>query len=327
MKTILTAIALIAFSLVQAQNLTLESALAKANEQAPVVSARTELSDAQANLERILADPLLTAPAKLQAEQRAALAKANLDQATAQAQSSIAGAYSQLIEAQFQLRLAQKGLELSQRSLEVAQIRQRNGSGTTLDVRNAQNRLDDARSNATRAENGVGLAQASLRSLVGAFDSLGVLPSSPAMPENSALAQILERNPDLLGARQRAAGAKLQASVLDPSFAARADIDSANARANQADVTAKEVERGLRLQLDSLFSNLQAASRSLGIQQTTLANSRESLENDRKRLNSGLISGLTFTQSELTALQAELTAQQAQGAYLRAWYGLRAGGR
>lgn len=326
-KTLLTLALILTPALALAQNLTLESALAKTNEQAPVSSARTELGDAQANLQRVLSDPLLTRPSKVQAEQRAALAQANLDRAVAQAQNSIAGAYAQVLEANIQNRLAQKGLEISGRSVEVAQIRQRNGSGTTLDVRNAQNRQDDARSNATRATNGLTLAQNSLRSLVGAFANLAPLPTAPAVPDDNAVTALLGKSPDIIQARQRVASANLQVELLDPSYAAQADIDAAKARAEQAAAGAREIERAFALQYDSLQQNAQAAFRSLAIQQQALTNAREALENDRRRLNSGLISALAFQQSELTFIQAELAAQQAQGNYLRAYYSLLAGGR
>lgn len=314
-------------TLAQAQNLTLEAALAKASEQAPVVAAKAELDDANANLTRVLADPLLTRPSKVQAEQRAAFAQASFNRAVIQAQNSIVGAYAQVLEAQVQVRLAQKALEITTRGLEIAQIRQRNGSGTALDVRNAQNRLDDARSNATRAENGLALAQTSLRSLVGAFNAVAPLPNPPVLPEASTVRELLGKSPDVLQARQRGELASLQVELLDPSYAAQADIDAARSRADQANAGAREIERGLGLQYDSLFQNLQAASRALGIQQAALANARETLANDKKRLDAGLISTVAYLQSELSFIQAELAAQQAQGNYWRAYYSLLAGGR
>ncbi|GIW24887.1 TolC family protein [Meiothermus sp.] len=327
MKLAFPTLLLFLFPLALAQNLTLEAALAKATAQAPVVAAKAELDDAQANLQRVLSDPLLTRPSKVQAEQRAALAQASYDRAVVQAQSSIVGAYAQVLEAQLQVRLAQKAQEIATRGLEVAQIRQRNGSGTALDVRNAQNRLDDARSNLTRAENGLALAQASLRSLVGAFATLAPLPTPPALPEASVVQALLGKNPDVLQARQRAELAALQVELLDPSYAARAEIEAARSRAEQAAAGAREVERGLGLQYDSLLQNLQAAARALSVQQAALANAREALSNDKKRLDAGLISQLAYLQTELSFIQAELAAQQALGNYWRAYYSLLAGGR
>lgn len=318
---------LFSFALAQPQILTLEAALSKATSQAPVVAAKAELEDAKTNLQRVLSDPLLTRPGRVQAEQRAALAQASYERALAQAQSSIVGAYTQVLEAQVQLRLAQKALEVAARGLEVAQIRQSNGSGTALDVRNAQNRLEEARSNANRAENGLALAQASLRSLVGPFGALAALSNPPALPEASVLQGLLSKNPDVLQARQRAELAQLQVELLDPSYAAQADIDAAKSRAEQAAAGAKEIERGLALQYDSLLRNLQAAAQALSVQQAALVNARETLANDKRRLDAGLISQVAYLQSELSFIQAELAAQQAQGNYWRAYYSLLAGGR
>ncbi|MGK0618191.1 TolC family protein [Meiothermus cerbereus] len=321
------ALLLTSFTLAQGPGLTLESALAKAVEQAPVVAAKAELDDAKANLGRVLSDPLLTRPTQVQAEQRAALAQASYERSLAQAQSSIVAAYAQVLEAQVQVRLAQKALEVAARGLEIAQIRQRNGSGTALDVRNAQNRLDEARNNASRAENGLALAHSSLRSLVGTFNAITPLPTPPALPEASVLQGLLAKNPDVLQARQRAELAQLQVELLDPSYAARVDIDAARSRAEQAVAGAKEIERGLTLQYDSLYQNLQAAAKSLAVQQAALANARETLANDKKRLEAGLISQVAYLQTELSYIQAELAAQQALGNYFRAYYSLLAGGR
>ncbi|GEM83675.1 MULTISPECIES: TolC family protein [Meiothermus] len=323
----LVAVFLTPFTLSQAQNLTLEAALARAAEQAPVAAAKAELDDASANLQRVLSDPLLTRPSKVQAEQRAALAQASYERALVQAQSSIVGAYAQVLEAQLQVRLAQKALEVATRGLEIAQIRQRNGSGTALDVRNAQNRLDDARSNLTRAENGLALAQASLRSLVGAFSTVAPLPNPPALPEATSVQGLLAKNPDVIQARQRTELANLQVELLDPSYAAQAEIAAAKSRAEQASAGAREIERGLGLQYDSLYQNLQAAARALAVQQAALANAREALANDKKRLDAGLISQVAYLQTELSFIQAELAAQQALGNYWRAYYSLLAGGR
>jgi len=325
MKT--AVIVLFALGLAQAQTLTLDNTLAKAKDQAPVISAQVEFSDAKAALERTLADPLLTRPSRVQAEQRLALAQANYDRSLVQAQGNIAGAYASVLEAEAQVKLAQKALELAGKNLEVAQIRQKNGSGTALDVKQVQTRLEDSRKNLAAAENGYALAQGSLRSLVGNFDELAPLPASPAMPPASAVKEYLAQSPDLIQSKQRAELANLQLELLDPSYTAKADIEAAKARAEQAAAGAREIERGFSIQYDSSYQQLQAASRTLAVQQASLANAREQLANDKKRLDAGLISSLAYLQSELSAIQAELAAQQAQGAYLRAWYALQSGGR
>lgn len=309
-----------------AQSLTLDSALAKAKDQATVASAQSELDDAKANLQRTLGDPLLTRPNKVQAQQRADLAQANYDRTLLQAQSSIVTAYTQLLEAQIQVRLAQKGLEVASKGVEVAQIRQKNGSGTALDLKNAQNKQDDAKTNVNRANDGLALAQSNLRSLVGNFESVAPLPAPPAVPSAGAVKDLLGKSPDVLQGRQRVELASLQVDVLDPSYAAQADISAAKAKADQASAGAREVERGLGISYDSLYQTLQAANRALSVQSTAYANAKETQANDKKRLDSGLISSLAYLQTELATIQAELAAQQAQGNYYRALYSLYTGG-
>jgi outer membrane protein TolC len=63
------------------------------------------------------------------------------------------------------------------------------------------------------------------------------------------------------------------------------------------------------------------------VQQAALANARETLNNDKKRLEAGLISQVAYLQSELSFIQAELAVQQALGSYFRAYYNLLTGGR
>lgn len=313
-------------SLAQAQSLTLNTALGKANSQAPVASAQSELGDAKANQQRVLADPLLTRPSKVQAEQRVVLAQANYDRAVAQAQYNIVAAFTQVLEAEIQNRLTDKALDLANRNVEVAQIRQRNGSGTQLDVRQAINRRDDARTNAARADSGLTLARSSLRSLVGPFETLVNPSNPPTMPEANIVKDLLSKTPDVVQIRQRVELANLQVELLDPSYAAKADIDAAKARAEQAAQGGKELERAFSLQYDNLYQNLVAANRALAVQEAALANAKDVLANDKKRLDAGLISALAYTQSELSAVQAEYAQQQAEGNYLRAYYSLLAGG-
>ncbi|MER3462166.1 MAG: TolC family protein, partial [Armatimonadota bacterium] len=163
-------------------------------------------------------------------------------------------------------------------------------------------------------------------SLVGNFTSVAPLPNPPALPDAKTVQDLLAKSPDVLQARQRLELASLQVEVLDPSYAAQADISAAKAKADQASAGAKEVERALGIQYDSLYQNLQAAGRALSVQSTALANAKETQANDKKRLDSGLISSLAYLQSELTTIQAELAAQQAQGNYYRALYSLYTGG-
>lgn len=311
-----------------AQTLGFSEALQKAAAQATVQSAAAELADAKANLDRVLSDPLLTRPTELQARQRLALADASYKRGLAQAEASIAGAYAQVLEAQSQLRTARKGVEVAQKGLEAAQIRARNGSGTALDVRNAQARLDDSQRGQTAAENGLALAERSLRSLVGDFSAVAALPSppNPAVPLPAIQGELLQSNPDRLQAAQRAELARLQVELLDPSYSARADIDAAKVRLEQAEAGLKELSRSLGLQIEGLYQQVQNTSRGLSIAQNQLQNAREQLAADRRRFEAGLISQIAFLQGELTSLQSEAAWQQAQGAYFRALYNLYASG-
>ena len=310
--------------------LTLTQALEYVTSRSSVVNAQTELQDAKANLTRIARDPLAVRADSLQAEQRLALAKASLEQTRYAAVSELTSAYTGVLGAQAQSALAQQSLELSRRSLRVARIRLENGSATRLDLSDAQAALNEAQNNLRAATQAQTLALDNLVSILGRevkASELGELPESalPELPPLQAALRSSERHPTLLGAAQQAALAELNTEVLDPLYAAQAQIDTAQSQRASAESALAEAQRSFPLQVRNLYTQAENARASLRLATSALQNAQARLQTQKLRLSGGLISQIEFGQAQLTAAQADLAAKNARYTYLNALLELQAG--
>jgi outer membrane protein, heavy metal efflux system len=318
----------LALALSNAFALSLQDALAKVPQTVSVKQARTEAADAKTNLERQLSDPLLTKPTELQARQRNELAQLQLTAAQRSAEANVVNAYTQALEAQKQVQIAEKGVDLRELSLNIAQIRQRNGSGTAFDVKDAQNQLEDAKKNLVSAKDGLSTALKSLQNIIGAFDnkvSVPQLAQLPAMVDVKMTETVVNRSTNVARARQGLEQAKQQVALLDPSYSAQSQIDAAKTQAENAADSLDSAQDNERLSVTNLFNQLVTARTGLGVQEAAENNAQDRLATDQKRLKAGLISQLQLTQTELSTLQAELGVVQARSTYLKAYYGFLAG--
>lgn len=309
--------------------LTLPEALRGVDARSSVVTARSELRDARVNLERVQRDPLAVRADTLQAEQRLELAAASLAQTRYAAIGELTGAYTGVLNASEQTELAAQGLALAERSLEIATIRLDNGSATQLDLDDAQASLSEAQNTLRAAGEARDLALNSLISISGEVEGVKVASISedffvelPAL--ETALASA-ERHPDLLGAQQQAELAALGAAVLDPLYAAQTQIDTAESQAGATQSALAEARRGFRLQVRNLYSQAENARATLRLEAAALANARERLATQRRRLAGGLVSQIDFAQTELQTAQAKLEAESARTGYLNALLELQAG--
>lgn len=312
-----------------AQALTLAEALGRADDRLVVVNALLELGDSQRALERTRADPLALRLEHTQAEQRLLLAEARLEQARYQAYAEIAAGYTQLLEAQRQLELAESAQALSAQSLEIARIRFERGSATALDVRDAENALNDTANTVAAARQGVALARSNLQGLTGleidAAEPVAFDFATFELPPFEQVETGLMRHPTLLQATLGLELARLGRDLLDPAYASASQIEAADLQILQAEGSVREARRGLDLQARSLHNAAVNAERSLVIAregfETTLA--REQIE--RQRLEAGLIADISFRQTQLSSRQTALSVLQAEHALLRALLDLQAG--
>jgi len=326
-RLLLVSVALLLGSLALAQNLTFDTALAKADSQPAVVSAKAVLETAKADLERAKIDPMSTKATLLKAQQSADLAQANLNQALAQARAQIATAYTQVLDAQMGVSVAQKGVEVAQKGVLVAQTQLKKGGGTQQAVLDAQNRQQAAEQALKVAQDGLELATTNLKSLVGEYKGIEpVTPTAlPKAPGAALVEQIVQASPALVQANQGVEMSQLQVDLLDPLYASVSQINTAKTGVEQAQAARDNTQRAFRIQTQSLYNQVVQAAKNRSIKEDAAKNARSQLETDNTRYKNGLISQVVYLQSDLAAAQAELAAQQARDAYLNAYYTLLAG--
>ena len=303
MKRPLFALMLFAL-LTNAYALTLTETLARVESRSSVVNAHTELADAQMNLTRVERDPLAVRADTLQAEQRLALAEASLERTRYAAASELTSAYTGVLGANAQVGLAQQSLELAKRSLRVATIRLENGSATQLDLDDAQASLDEAQNGLRAGVEAQTLALSNLVSILGEevkASDLEEIPETviPELPSLEATLTSAERHPDLLGVKQQAELAELSTDVLDPLYAAQAQIDTAESQQESAESALSETQRSFRLQVRNLYAQAENARASLRLASGALQNAQTRLGTQRQRLDGGLISQIEFGQAQL----------------------------
>ncbi|WP_018110766.1 TolC family protein [Thermus igniterrae] len=301
----------------------LPEALKRAPEVAAVVSARLDYEVKAKDLARTLQDPLRTALTELQARQGEALAQARLQRALAQAESDIVAAYAQALEATLQRELAEKALEVAELGLRATEVRVRGGGATSLDLLEAQNRVLEARKNLDAARRGEESALAALANLVGPWKPEAVR-ELPPLPGPEVVEALLKAHADLLQLRQSLELIRFQRGLLDEGFAPRKDIEALEDQAQTLEANLKNLERSLRLGLQSRHAQLSPLLQGVKTAEEAYRAAKERYAAEEKRFQAGLASRLSLLQQELALKQAALALEQAKHAYLKAYYGLLA---
>lgn len=327
---LLIVLTIIASSFVtDARATSLEDALSTFDQRAPMVDAQLSLDDAVRSAGRTQADPFALRLDHLQAQQAVELAERNLVQARFDAFAQIAQAFTRLVEAERQLELAEAGRDLALRNLEIANIRLERGSATRLDVQDAETSAARAANDVATARQGRALAQENLSSLTGieapAPESVPSRLLAIRAPELDEVLGNLELHPAILQARHGLETAQLARGLLDPSYAARAQIDQAELQVERAREGLAEARRGLELQASQLHDATQRTVETVRVEREALADARERETLQRQRLDAGLIAEIVLDQARIGRMQAEVSALQAEHALLRALFDLQAG--
>ena len=331
MKHLILSVLLVSSMSVRAQgtDVTLDTALGHSSARAPVVDARLGLDDALRAKSRTDADPLALRLDFVQARQAVEQARRTLVQAEYDAYAEIVAAYVQALQAERQLALAEQGRDLAARSLDITRIRFERGSATELDVQNAQTELARAESVVLSAQQGLDLARDNLASLVGVQE-----PAPAAVPQEllavepptmDTIVELLDRHPAVLRAEHGVETARVARDLLDPSYAAQAQIDQAELQVARAEEGLAEARRGIELQASQLHDAVDRARESLEVEREAVADARERESLEEQRFAAGLIAEITLDQARLTRAQAEIALLQAEHAYLRALFDLQAG--
>jgi len=307
-----------------------QDALMAAQSRPDAVTKRLELLNDNNELVRVQGDPLALKMDRVKAQQKVALDRAQLEKAYDDALVQIAQAYTGVLEAREQVAVAHKGVEIGQASLDIAKIRKANGSGTALDVQNAQVSLDNANKNAQTASKSLAVALANLEGMVGTTlkaSDLEPIPDAFLVPVPGADQAIaaLPSTPQLVQSEQGLALARLGVDLLDPSYASTSQIESAKTQLETSQKLVAEAKRGLEIQARNLVVQAQSAADTNRIQKDSLANANQSLAFASDRLKSGLIPKIQYQKAQLDQMQAALATMQARDGYVVALLQLQSG--
>jgi len=285
-----------------------QTALSLAAQRPTVISARLKLDDAEAQLRRTIADPLALRLDRLKAQQNRDLAAAELRQARIHACAEISTAYSRLLDAEAQLKLAERGLALAERGLEITRLRLKKGGASEQELTVAEINLQEAKDRLQSASNGVELARSQLVSLLGVEAGTDSLEPTPTMatPAWDDLLRALETHPDWLKPHQAAELAATAHDLLDPSYAAPAQIENARVNMERAAKGAAEAERGLKIRAEMRWNEVTTKEQALELAGEKLQKARDDLAIARKRFDAGLISEFALQQVEMQEAQAAL---------------------
>ncbi|MEJ2291529.1 MAG: TolC family protein [Deinococcales bacterium] len=329
-RLMLTLVAALPLLLPAAHAFGFQDALQAAQSRPDAVTKRLELLNDNNELVRVQSDPLALKMDLVKAQQKVALDRAQLEKAYDDALVTIAQAYTGVLEAREQVAIAAKGVDVAQASLDIAKIRRSNGSGTDLDVQDAQVSLDNANKNAQTAQKSLAIAVANLESLVGQkldASNLDPIPDAflVAVPSSDEAIAALPRTPQLLQSEQGLVLARLGVEMLDPSYASASQIESAKTQLQTTEKLVTEAKRGLEIQAKNLVVQAQSAADSYRIEQDNLTNADQRLRFASDRLASGLIPKIQYQKAELDQLQAKLSALQARDGYVVALLQLQSG--
>lgn len=312
--------------------LDLEAVLAARDARVGVVTAALDVAEAERAFARNEIDPLALRLDRAQARQAVELARAELRAARADASAELAGAWTRVREAAMQLALAEAGRDLAARALDVARLRLERGSATQLDVDEAATDLADAQASVAAARDGWALVRADLRGIVGADTEVDADPApldrarlDRPLPDDATLDAAILTLPGYLQVAHGAELAGIAVDLLDPSFAAQAQIDQARTQLAQAEAGVAEAARGLALQARSLRNTVASAIERDRIAHEARAQAEERLAIEERRLAAGLVADLAVARVRLSVDQARFAALQADHALLRAWLDLEAG--
>lgn len=306
-----------------ASALTLEDAWRSAPARPDAITSRLELLTANNDLVRVEADPLALRMDRLQATQAVELLEAQHRHALFTALQEIAQAYTGVLQAREQAQFARHGLELSETALEVANIRFANGGATSLDVRDAEIALEEARQGVEAATSGLSVARANLEGMIGREvdpDELEPVPDDlfVVVPELEEVVSGLAGHPTLLQARQGVALARTGVELLDPAYASQAQIESAKTQLATAEELVAEAHRGFELQARNAYLQVATAADRHAVAAERVAAAEERLDLQRARLEGGLISQIQLDQAALETEQLRLQLQAAKHEHLLA---------
>lgn len=241
--------------------------------------AQTELAQAQANN---LVQP--SPPRLIQAESQLDIAERKQTLTFRDVELEVKKAFYSALRSKDLADLAADSLDVSKRQLEVAQEKQANGSGTQGDVLSAQNRLAQAKSNLSQAEEGYALALLNLRRSIGVPFSRLVVPKAPA-DETDALdialaddvSYALGHRTEILQLQAAIAAAAKQVELADNDYTPSLALKSARIALQKGRLQLADARRGIELEVRQSYLSYQTAVGNVPVLRAVVVEAEENL--------------------------------------------------
>ena len=269
---------------------------------AGVASARLDLTTAERDLARVVADPTTLRVPRLQAAHAVARARSALRNAEALARDAAATAYTAALEADDQLARAEAALAIATTAREAVGIQFDAGAATRRDVERADDDLRSAERDVADATAARALAYDRLASLVGLDDAdVALTPAPPPRPPLALEAYLaeMEANTQLQALRQQVELAEAQLAAVDnPLSSAPADVAAARDRLDAARLQRDEHVRSLTLLVRQAHNAALSAEARVRSAADAAAAAEEELDVQRVRFEAGSISALALARTE-----------------------------
>jgi outer membrane protein TolC len=307
----------------QAAQLTLDSAVqAATGASADVITARSDLAQAESAQRTSLADPLAIRLEQLQARHAVEAAEAALRSTLLRTRTAATTAYVAALEAADALATVELEHEIAVTSLEAQQLRFSAGAITALDLERARNSLQLAASNLQTARTSGELSQAELASLTGRTAELAAVDGDVGAEALPAIQDLLEQawqnNMGILAAGRALELATARLAAVDNAFTSKQETDAARAAVSAAELRIAEARRALELTLQGSHNAVQSAQARLSGMSTALETARTEHEAQAARYEAGTISLLAFKQGSVALENAAAAERSALHALLLA---------
>ncbi len=279
---------------------------------ASVQSAKSDLSEATAKLERTKADPLAIKPELLAAQISVDAAGANFIASRLDLRKNLTRDYFAWTENQDALDLAKLKQQLSQLNLTAAQVRFKAGAINAVELSRAESEARSSSIDLDGSQTDLDGAATNLKTRLGELPKIGeTMPATPK-PTRAALEASLENNPRFVNAQAQLERSKLDVLIKDNEFTPQAEIDSAKIALENAKRSLDDTRTSFRSNLGTAWDAYQTALAAIPARERNTNVSQDELKAQEARLAKGLASKLNVLQSRVALEQSQFVLSQSR---------------
>ena len=301
---------------------TLRDVLDRAPElDADVITAQADLAAAERELRRTQGDPLALRLPRLEAQQAATNARADLTSARLEAERDAASLFFDALEADDAFDLARTRRDIAATTAQAAQIRFDAGQIGSADLTRAENDLAAAEREMASTFQQRTFAYGELASLLGQeVDDLRLLApfAPPPIPPLEEVLGRLDENAALQRAAQAVEVAEVGLELADDTYTPLRDLEAAEDALASARAQQRELRRSLDLSVRGSYNAALAARDAYENAQAALASAEDELTAQQFRFEAGDVSRLTLAESQRGVAESAAALRSAQYALAEA---------